>query len=76
MFYVNGEDSYDTCGPRRDIVDVPRLVLVRYKRNDTEVNKKVEDNSMKMFAAIASGDVDPTSQLVALYKGLDETPQV
>ncbi|KAJ9568296.1 hypothetical protein OSB04_004262 [Centaurea solstitialis] len=76
LFYVNVEDSYDTCGPRRDIADVPRLVLVRYKRNDTEVNKKVEDNSMNMFASIASRDVDPTSQLVALYKGLDETPQI
>ncbi|KVH98856.1 DnaJ domain-containing protein [Cynara cardunculus var. scolymus] len=76
LFYVNVEDSYDTCGPRRDIADVPRLVLVRYKRNDTEVNKKVDNNSINMFASIASRDVDPTSQLVALYKGLDEIPQI
>ncbi|KAI3820850.1 hypothetical protein L1987_08400 [Smallanthus sonchifolius] len=76
MFYVNVEDSYDTCGPRRDITDVPRLFLVRYKRNDTEVNKKIEENSMNMFASMASRDVDPTSQLVALYKGLNEIPQI
>ncbi|KAK9080429.1 hypothetical protein SSX86_000187 [Deinandra increscens subsp. villosa] len=76
MFYVNVEDSHDTCGPRRDITDVPRLFLVRYKRNDTEVNKKVEENPMNMFASMASRDVDPTSQLVALYKGLNERPQI
>ncbi|GJW07253.1 hypothetical protein Tco_1569676, partial [Tanacetum coccineum] len=76
MFYVNVEDSHDTCGPRRDITDAPRLFLVRYKRNDTEVNKKVEENPMNMFASMASRDADPTSQLVALYKGLDETPQI
>nr|XP_043607357.1 uncharacterized protein LOC122579285 isoform X2 [Erigeron canadensis] len=76
-FYVNVENSHDTCGPRRDITDVPRLFLVRYKRNDTEVNKKTDENPMNnMFATIASRDVDPTSQLVALYKGLDETPQI
>ncbi|KAJ0751199.1 hypothetical protein Hdeb2414_s0687g00935731 [Helianthus debilis subsp. tardiflorus] len=76
MFYVNVEDSHDTCGPRRDITDVPRLFLVRYKRNDTEVNRKNEENSMNMFASMASRDVDPTSQLVALYKGLNEIPQI
>ncbi|KAI3504671.1 hypothetical protein L1887_26318 [Cichorium endivia] len=76
LFYVNGEDSHDTCGPRRDITDVPRLFLVRYKRNDTEANKNIDKNSMNMFATIASRDVDPTSQLVALYKGLDETSQI
>ncbi|PWA69856.1 DNAJ heat shock N-terminal domain-containing protein [Artemisia annua] len=76
LFYVNVEDSHDTCGPRRDITDAPRLFLVRYKRNDTEVNKKVEENPMNMFASMASRDADPTSQLVALYKGLDETPQI
>ncbi|XP_071702015.1 uncharacterized protein [Rutidosis leptorrhynchoides] len=76
LFYVNGADSHDTCGPRQDITDVPRLFLIRYKRNDTEVNKKVEENPMNMFATIASREVDPTSQLVALYKGLEETPQI
>ncbi|KAL7598254.1 hypothetical protein Lser_V15G21596 [Lactuca serriola] len=76
LFYVNVEESFDTCGPRRDVTDVPRLFLVRYKRNDTEANKINEKNSMNMFATIASKDVDPTSQLVALYKGLDEAPQI
>ncbi|KAI7724950.1 hypothetical protein M8C21_026416 [Ambrosia artemisiifolia] len=76
MFYVNVEDSHDTCGPRRDITDVPRLFLVRYKRNDTEVNRKNEETSMNMFASMASRDVDPTSQLVALYKGSNEIPQI
>ncbi|KAL4566500.1 hypothetical protein LXL04_030616 [Taraxacum kok-saghyz] len=76
LFYVNGEDSYDTCGPRRDITDVPRLFLVRYKRNETEINKINEKNSNNMFATMASKDVDPTSQLVAVYKGLDEPPQI
>ncbi|KAI3691129.1 hypothetical protein L2E82_49347 [Cichorium intybus] len=75
LFYVNGEDSHDTWGPRRDITDIPRLFLVHYKRNDTEANKNIDKNSMNMFATIASRDVDPTSHLVSLYKGLDETSQ-
>ncbi|XP_076918424.1 uncharacterized protein LOC143578843 isoform X1 [Bidens hawaiensis] len=76
MFYVNMEDSHDTCGPRRDITDVARLFLVRYKRNDTEVNKKIQETPTNMFALMASRDADPTSQLVAVYKGLNEIPQI
>lgn len=76
FFYVSLEDSYDTCGPRKDITDVPRLFIVRYQRNGTEISERTEKYSRNVFASVATTDMDPTGQLVAVYKGLDEIPQI
>ncbi|KDP31275.1 hypothetical protein JCGZ_11651 [Jatropha curcas] len=70
LFYLHSETSYDTCGPRRDLSDVPRLFIVRYKRNTTQDNVRGKRN------AFDDEDADPASQLVARYNGSDETPQI
>ncbi|WCJ35916.1 DNAJ heat shock N-terminal domain-containing protein [Euphorbia peplus] len=70
FFYLHSETSYDTCGPRRDLADVPRLFVVRYKRNVTQDIVKVNKNILE------DDNEDLASQLVARYNGSDEIPQI
>lgn len=70
FFYLHSETSYDTCGPRRDLTDVPRLFIVRYKRNATQDNVRVKKNVFE------TEEADPASQLVARYNGSNEIAQV
>lgn len=72
FFYLNSENSYETCGPRRAPIDVPQLFIVRYKRNATEDSLKVEKKRKTVFDAFLDDDVDPASQLVARYNGSDD----
>ncbi|KAI6683146.1 hypothetical protein NL676_029059 [Syzygium grande] len=76
LFYLQSETSYDTCGPRRDIADVPRLFIVRYKRNSTEENTEVKKNPRNMWDALLNEDADPAAQLVARYNGSNEIPEI
>ncbi|CAN1296523.1 DnaJ homolog subfamily C member 10 [Linum perenne] len=75
-FYLHSETSYDTCGPRRDMADVPRLFLVRYKRNDSEASIEDEKTQKNKWHALLHEDVDPASQLVARYNGSSEIPEI
>ncbi|KAK1373362.1 J domain-containing protein [Heracleum sosnowskyi] len=75
LFYIHSEYSYETCGPRRDLSDVPKLIIVRYSRNDTE-DVKIEKDSKNYMAAYLAKDIDPTSQLVAHYNGSDDIGQI
>ncbi|KAF2318011.1 hypothetical protein GH714_041338 [Hevea brasiliensis] len=68
--HVPYETSYDTCRPRRDLTDVPRLFIVHYKRNATQDNVNVRKNEFE------HEDADPASQLVARYCSSDEIPQI
>ncbi|OAY31062.1 uncharacterized protein LOC110599653 [Manihot esculenta] len=70
FFYLHSETSYDTCGPRRDLTDVPRLFIVRYKRNATQDNVRVKKNVFE------TEEADPASQLVARYNGSNEIAQI
>ncbi|KAK3440234.1 hypothetical protein EUGRSUZ_B00530 [Eucalyptus grandis] len=76
LFYLQSETSYDTCGPRQDVADVPRLFIVRYKRNSTEENTAVKKNPRNMWDALLNEDVDPAAQLVARYNGSNEIPEI
>ncbi|CAL5441618.1 unnamed protein product [Camellia sinensis] len=70
-------NSYETCGPRRDITDIPQLIIVRYKRNATEDSIKIEEKKPKnMLEAFLNDDVDPVSQLVARYNGSEESSEI
>ncbi|CAL5441742.1 unnamed protein product [Camellia sinensis] len=40
-------NNYETCGPRRDITEIPQLIIVRYKRNATEDSIKIEEKKAK-----------------------------
>ena len=57
------------------MVDVPQLFIVRYKRNATLDNLKVE-RPKGIWNPFQEEDVDPASQLVARYNGSGEIPEV
>ena len=58
------------------MADVPRLFLVRYKRNDTEASIEAEKTRKNQWHALLHEEVDPASQLVARYNGSSEIPEV
>ncbi|KAA8542456.1 hypothetical protein F0562_023408 [Nyssa sinensis] len=76
FFYIHSENSYETCGPRRDLTDVPELFIIRYRRNDTEDSIKIEKKPKNILDAFQNEDVDPASQLVARYNGSVEVQQI
>ncbi|CAL5444916.1 unnamed protein product [Camellia sinensis] len=68
--YSRAENNYETCGPRRDITDIPQLIIVRYKRNATKDSIKIEEKKPKnMLEAFLNDNVDPASQLLVRYNG-------
>ncbi|GAA0145525.1 chaperone [Lithospermum erythrorhizon] len=77
FFHINSETAYETCGPRRDISDIPQLFIIRYERNASENDTDTEKPPPRtIFEALNKVDVDPASQLVAKYNGLDEIPEI
>lgn len=75
MFYIGGEHSLESCGPRRGIEDTPQVVMVRYMRNDS-IDELSEKKSSNNLMDMLKEDVDPVSQLVARYNGSAEPLQV
>lgn len=75
-FYLYSETAFETCGPRRDLSDVPRLFIVRYKRNATAENIKVARKPKNIWDVWQDEEVDPASQLVVRYNGSNEIPEV
>ncbi|CAL5362259.1 unnamed protein product [Camellia sinensis] len=70
------KNNYETCGPRRDIMDIPQLIIVRYKRNATKDSNKIEEKKPKnILEAFLNDDVNPASQLVARYNGSEESSE-
>ncbi|KAJ8772994.1 hypothetical protein K2173_028171 [Erythroxylum novogranatense] len=76
FFYLHSETIYDTCGPRRDVVDIPRLFIVRYKRNATQEEVKIQHKPKNIFSVFEDEDVDPASQLVARYNSSEEISEI
>ncbi|XVF09038.1 hypothetical protein REPUB_Repub07fG0056000 [Reevesia pubescens] len=75
FFYLNTENSYETCGPRRAPTDVPRLFIVRYERNATEDSVKVE-KKVKSIWEFHQQEFDPAAQLSVTYNGSAEISQI
>lgn len=75
MFYIGGELSLETCGPSRGIEDRPRIIMVRYVRNDSMSDVKDKKASSNLLDVLKE-DVDPVSQLVARYDGSFETLEI
>ncbi|KAG1334440.1 DnaJ subfamily C member 10 [Cocos nucifera] len=78
MFYLFSDDAYETCGPRRygDLTDVPRLFIVRYKRNSTEANVKVKKWPQSIWDTLSEQNANFASQLVARYKGSQDIYEI
>ncbi|CAI9112103.1 OLC1v1012483C3 [Oldenlandia corymbosa var. corymbosa] len=76
LFCMNSEDSYETCGSRKAMIDVPRLLIVRYERNETDDVIDVPKKPRNLFEALNHEEADPASQLVAKYKGSNEVSEI
>lgn len=76
IFIIQTANSYETCGPRRDMTDVPQLLIVRYKRNPSDDGIKIDRKPKNIFEAFHDDDEDPASQLVARYNGSEEIPEI
>ncbi|KAL5722905.1 hypothetical protein ACHQM5_006365 [Ranunculus cassubicifolius] len=74
FFYINSETSYETCGERRDIGDVPQLIIVRYKRDNTQ--EKVERKPRTVWDSFQEDDDNLASQLVAKYNGSADISEI
>ncbi|CAN6578136.1 unnamed protein product [Malus baccata var. baccata] len=76
LFFLQSENSHETCGERTDMTDVPQLFIVRYKRNVTEESDKPEKKPKSIWDAVQDQELDPASQLVAKYNGSDDTQEI
>ncbi|XP_068636887.1 uncharacterized protein [Aristolochia californica] len=79
FFYLNSEDSFETCGPQRygDFSDTPRLFIVRYKRDPTKVGEEVAKKTKSVWDSFhEEEDMNLASQLVAKYNGSVNTPEI
>ncbi|KAK9116667.1 hypothetical protein Sjap_015614 [Stephania japonica] len=76
FFYLHSESSYETCGPRRDLTDVPQLFIVRYKRNFTEDETNAKRKHKTMWDTYREDNEHLASQLVARYNGSDSVPEI
>ncbi|RZC80944.1 hypothetical protein C5167_043526 [Papaver somniferum] len=78
FFYIHTETSFETCGPRRDMTDVPQIVIVRYKRNSTKQDepKAPKRQPKTIWDTFEEDNEDLASQLVAKYDGAMETQEI
>ncbi|KAK9107493.1 hypothetical protein Syun_023504 [Stephania yunnanensis] len=76
FFYLHSESSYETCGPRRDLTDVPLLFIVRYKRNFTKDETNVKRKLQTMWDMYKEDNENLASQLVARYNGSGGIPEI
>lgn len=76
LFYLYSENVQETCGPRGYVpTEVPRLFIVRYKRNSTE-NEKVAERKPTSIWNVQEVDSNAASQLVARYNGSDDIQEI
>ncbi|MCL7031837.1 hypothetical protein MKW94_029295 [Papaver nudicaule] len=78
FFYIHSETSFETCGQRRDMIDVPQIIIVRYKRNSTKQDepKAAKRQPKTIWDTFEEDNEDLASQLVAKYDGTMETPEI
>lgn len=57
------------------MTDIPRIFIVRYNRNTTAENIKVDRKPQNIWSALQE-EVDPAAQLVVRYNGSEEIPEV
>ncbi|KAL6183072.1 hypothetical protein ACLB2K_044483 [Fragaria x ananassa] len=76
QFFLHSETSYETCGSRTDMTDVPKLFIIRYKRNVTEESDKPEGRPKSIWDSLRDQELDPAAQLVAKYNGSDEISEI
>ncbi|KAJ0987440.1 hypothetical protein J5N97_005796 [Dioscorea zingiberensis] len=77
LFYLHSDTIYETCGPRRDPANVPRLFIVRYKRSSKEGElNSVKPKKKNIWETFHEEDDNKASQLVAKYNGTEDLQEI
>lgn len=78
LFYLHKLDNiYETCGPREyESNNIPRLFIVRYKRNSSGDDLKANNKPNNIWSAFEGEDSNLASQIVAIYNGSADTQEV
>lgn len=77
LFYLYSENIQETCGPRGYVpTDVPRLFIVRYKRNSTENELMAKRKAKNIWNAYQEENINVASQLVARYNGSEDIQEI
>ncbi|KAI0495382.1 hypothetical protein KFK09_025532 [Dendrobium nobile] len=78
LFYLHKlENIYETCGPSDyDSNNMPRLFIVRYKRNSSEDEARSKRKPNNIWNAFDGEDSNLASQIVAIYNGSMDTQEV
>ncbi|KAG0463714.1 hypothetical protein HPP92_019783 [Vanilla planifolia] len=78
LFYLHKlENIYETCGPSDyDSKDVPRLFIVRYKRNSVEHELRAKKKPNSFWSAFDKENSNLASQIVAVYNGTVDIQEV
>ncbi|KAG0465120.1 hypothetical protein HPP92_019284 [Vanilla planifolia] len=78
LFYLHKlENIYETCGPSDyDSKDVPRLFIVRYKRNSVEHELRPKKKPNSFWSAFDKENSNLASQIVAVYNGTVDIQEV
>ncbi|MCH91544.1 DnaJ heat shock N-terminal domain-containing protein, partial [Trifolium medium] len=71
QFYLGEGASEGTCGQRKGMNDIPRLLVIRYLRNSSAVDARTQE--LSKFKSLLVQDIiddsDQAGQFVAGYKG-------
>ncbi|KAG0463661.1 hypothetical protein HPP92_019730 [Vanilla planifolia] len=78
LFYLHKlENIYETCGPSDyDSKDVPRLFIVRYKRNSVEHELRPKKKPNSFWSAFDKENSNLASQIVAVYNGTVDIQEI
>lgn len=77
LFYLYAENVQETCGPRGYVpTEVPRLFIVRYKRNSTKNEMMAQRKAKNIWSAYQEVDINVASQLVARYNGSEDIREI
>lgn len=78
QFYLGEGASDGTCGQRKGMNDIPRLLVIRYLRNSSAVDTRTQEMSKwkSLLVQDLIDESDQAGQFVAGYKGTDDVSEV
>ncbi|KAL5077891.1 hypothetical protein RYX36_016875 [Vicia faba] len=77
-FYLGEGASEGTCGQRKGMTDIARLLVIRYLRNNSAVDTRTQEMSKwkSLLVQDIIDDTDQAGQFVAGYKGTADDSEI
>ncbi|WJX32062.1 hypothetical protein P8452_20433 [Trifolium repens] len=78
QFYLGEGASEGTCGQRKGMNDIPRLLVIRYLRNSSAIDTRTQEISKwkSLLVQDLLDDSDQAGQFVAGYKGAADVSEI